>query len=97
MKDEGKQISPSAFILAFQRRPVNSDVRCDALCQNRGGSDRIKESTWDVRSVPSAVADGLKSRLEFSRNGWFCRPLRGLGTPRRVIPGLRSLRSLTLG
>ena len=41
-------------------------------------SDWIIESADNVRSVPSAVADGFKSQLANFCDDSFCRPLRGL-------------------
>jgi hypothetical protein len=50
-----------------------------------------------MKSVPSALADGLKTQLDVDR-GFVLSPAKaGLGFLGEVIPGLRSLRSLTRG
>jgi len=48
-----------------------------------------------MKSVPSAVADGLNAQPEVDRE--FNLSPAGLGFLKDVIPGLRSLRSLTRG
>ena len=84
----------------FARR-VGSDIRTHRCVRTASASDPIKGSNRNVRSVPSAVADGLKLQLEFDRSVGFCRPLRGLGIfrgrdPRVTLaslahPGLNSV------
>ena len=65
--------------------------------RTESGSDRIIESTWNVRSVPSAVADGLKTQLENFRDICPVARFAGLGFLGDMVPGLRTLRSLTRG
>src|SRR2546421_12814735 len=42
---------------------VNSDVRAHRCYRTATGRERVKDSTCDMKSVPSAVADGLEIQL----------------------------------
>jgi hypothetical protein len=58
--------------------------------------ERVKDSAWNMKSVPSAVADGLKTHL-ISTNGYSAAGFAGLESLADLIPGLCSLRSLHPG
>ena len=103
MKDEMKKrvrelrFHPSAFILhpcSYAARSTDVRLRC---YRTGSCSDRIKDSTCVMESVPSAVADGSRTRFDTTEALVLSPAKAGSGFIRDVIPGLRSLRSLTRG